>query len=198
MNKFKVLLATCVILLLGTFAFATLPTLSINDVSVTEPNTGVVYLNFTVTLSARSASVVTVHWATTNNTAASPDDYTAASGDLSFPIGTLTRGIAIQVKGDTTTETNETLYVDLSNPFGATISDGRGVGTITDNDATPTPTVTATRTFTPTITNTPTATATATPTPMTTIITVRDSGGTGDCTITIRNGLVIETTCTHT
>src|SRR5205085_11056942 len=41
------------------------------------------------------------------------------------------------VVGDTTDEPNETFNVNLSSPTNATISDGTGVGTITDDDGAP-------------------------------------------------------------
>ena len=39
------------------------------------------------------------------------------------------------VNGDTTAESNETFFVNLSAPSGATISDSQGQGTITNDDA---------------------------------------------------------------
>jgi hypothetical protein len=45
--------------------------------------------------------------------------------------------VTVQVCGDTTFETNETFFVNLSNPSNATISDGQGLGTITNDDAKP-------------------------------------------------------------
>jgi Ca2+-binding RTX toxin-like protein len=43
------------------------------------------------------------------------------------------------VLGDTFDESNETFFVNLSAPTGATIADGQGVGTIVDDDASPPP-----------------------------------------------------------
>ena len=53
------------------------PTLSINDVSVTEGNSGTVNAVFTVTLSSASSQTVTVTYATANGTATAGSDYTA-------------------------------------------------------------------------------------------------------------------------
>jgi hypothetical protein len=44
------------------------------------------------------------------------------------------------VAGDTTVEGNETFFVNLTGPVNATISDGQGLGTITNDDATAPPT----------------------------------------------------------
>src|SRR5262249_46076125 len=54
------------------------PALSINNVSVTEGNSGTISAVFTVTLSAVSGQTVTVDYATANGTAASGSDYVAA------------------------------------------------------------------------------------------------------------------------
>src|SRR5262245_1337938 len=62
-----------------------LPTLSINDVSVTEGNNGTVDAVFTVSLSAASSSTVTVNYSTADGTASVADnDYTSRSGTVTF------------------------------------------------------------------------------------------------------------------
>ena len=58
------------------------PRISINDVTVTEGNTGAVNATFTVSLSAASDVAVTVHYQTANGSATAGSDYAAASGDL--------------------------------------------------------------------------------------------------------------------
>ena len=113
---------------------APLPTLSINDVRVTEGNSGTVTAKFSVKLSAASASDVTVRYATANGTATSGSDYTAKSGTLTFAAGTVSKSVSISVNGDTTVEPNETFFVNLSSPSGATILDGQGQGTIVNDD----------------------------------------------------------------
>jgi hypothetical protein len=117
----------------------TTPALSIGDASVAEGNAGTTTANFTVTLSAPATSTVTVNYATANGTATAGSDYVAASGTLSFPVGTTSRPIAITVVGDTTVEPNETFVVNLSAPSGATLLDAQGVGTITNDDVACTP-----------------------------------------------------------
>ena len=115
------------------------PTLSINDVTVTEGNTGITNASFTVTLSAVSDQTVTVQYAAANGTATAGSDYTATSGTLTFtPGGSLTQTVTVSVIGDTGCEPDETFTVNLTNPTNATLSDGQGVGTITNNDALPT------------------------------------------------------------
>jgi hypothetical protein len=104
------------------------PTISINDVSVTESNSGTVNANFIVHLSAASGRVVTVNYTTVNGTAAATSDYLAASGSLTFNPGQTSLTVTVQVKGDTLPETNETFKVNLSAPINATILDGSGIG----------------------------------------------------------------------
>ncbi|MGQ0622005.1 MAG: Calx-beta domain-containing protein [Panacagrimonas sp.] len=115
-------------------------TLSISDASVTEGNSGTANLVFTVSLSVASASPVTVNYATADGTAKLSDlDYPAAvGGSLSFTPGQTSQTITVPVKGDTKFEPNETLFVNLSGATGASISDGQGVGSITNDDAQPT------------------------------------------------------------
>jgi hypothetical protein len=114
------------------------PSLAINDVSVTEGNSGTVNAAFTVTLSAASAQTVTVDYVTADGTAIAPADYLAQTlTTLSFTPGTTTRTINVTVNGDVLDETDETFLVNLSNATNATISDNQGEGTITDDDPTP-------------------------------------------------------------
>src|SRR5215831_1915448 len=77
--------------LLNSTSFNVIPTLSINDVSVTEGNSGTTNAVFTVTLSAVSSQSVTVHFATADNTATAGSDYVATSGTLTFNPGDTTK-----------------------------------------------------------------------------------------------------------
>jgi Calx-beta domain-containing protein len=112
--------------------------LSIDDVTVTEGNTGTAAATFTVTLSASNPDPVTVDYATANDSAVEPGDYASASGQLTFAIGETTKTVTVDVNGDTLDEANENFDVNLTNATGgATIADGQGVGTINDDDAAP-------------------------------------------------------------
>jgi hypothetical protein len=114
------------------------PTLSVNDVTVTEGNSGGVNANFTVTLSAASGQPVGVSWSTEDGSAIAGQDYETATGDLVFNPGTTTRTFAVRVTSDIVDELNESFVVRLSAPSNAEIGDGEGAGTITDDDAPPT------------------------------------------------------------
>jgi len=112
--------------------------LSIDDVSVTEGNSGTVDAIFTISLSTPSDQTVTVDYATANDTAASGSDYASNSGTVSFDPGETSKTVTIAVNGDTTSEINETFFVNLSNPNNGSISDSQGLGTILNDDALPT------------------------------------------------------------
>ena len=115
-----------------------LPSLTINDVSLTEGDAGTANMTFTATLSAASAKTVTVDYGTADGTATAPADYGLSVGTLTFNPGVVTRTFTVPVVGDTTDEFDETFLANLSNPANATIADNQGVGTIVDNDAAPT------------------------------------------------------------
>jgi large repetitive protein len=123
------------------FALATItdndtPTITIaTPVTITEANAGFTTAVFNVSLSAPSGNTVTVAYTTANGSAASPSDYTAQSGVLTFPPGVTGRQIVVQIVGDVFIEANETYSVNLSSPTNATIAgSGFGLGTITNND----------------------------------------------------------------
>jgi large repetitive protein len=115
------------------------PTVSIDDRTAAEGNSGTSNFTFTVTLSAASNLPVTVNYATANGTATAPSDYTAQpSGSVSIPAGSTTATIDVVVVGDTANETDETFTVTLTGATNATVSpDNVGTGTITNDDGLP-------------------------------------------------------------
>ncbi|MDT4896592.1 MAG: large repetitive protein [Acidobacteriota bacterium] len=113
------------------------PAISINDVSVTEGDGGTASATFNVTLSAASGQQVTAAYATADGSATAGTDYQATSGTITFNPGQTTQTITVLVNGDTTFESNETFFVNLTVPINATILDGVGQGTITNDDAAP-------------------------------------------------------------
>ena len=117
------------------FAGGVAPTLAINDLNITEGASGTSVANFTVSLSGTSSQTVTVNYATANNTAIAGDDYTSASGTLTFTPGQTTQSISVGINGDVFNEDNVSFNVNLTSPTNATISDSQGVGTILDDDA---------------------------------------------------------------
>ncbi|MBW4648780.1 MAG: DUF4347 domain-containing protein [Kastovskya adunca ATA6-11-RM4] len=110
------------------------PTISINDVTVTEGNSGTKSANFTVSLSNASAQAIAVNYATANGSAIALDDYTNNAGTLTFAPGVTSQIITVPIVGDNVDEANETFLVNLSNAVNANIADPQAVGTILDDD----------------------------------------------------------------
>ncbi len=110
------------------------PTISINDVSVTEGNAGTKAATFTLTLSGPSVEAIAVRAVTTPGTATESSDYNSVNTVIIFQPGTVTRTLDVGVIGDTNLEPNETFSVNLTEAFATTIADGEGVGTILDDD----------------------------------------------------------------
>lgn len=113
-----------------------MPSVSIDDVSVNEGDAGTTTAVFTVSLSEVAAENVIIDFATQDDTATASSDYVAASGSALIPAGLLSTTVSITINGDTDDEGNETYFVNLSNvSANAIIADNQGVGTITDDDA---------------------------------------------------------------
>ncbi len=117
------------------------PTISINNVSVTEGNSGTTTATFTVSLSNPSSEVVSTNYTTTNGSAVAGSDYVVTSGTLSFSPGEVSKQISVSVSGDTTFEENEVFTVTLSAAVGATFADNQGTGTINNDDSQPSITI---------------------------------------------------------
>ena len=112
-----------------------LPSITISNASVTEPDGGTINALFTVKLSAASGKTVTVKFVTVNGTAAAGTDYTGQPlTTLTFSPGQTTKTINVQVNGDMLKEQNETFFVNLSGAANATIADAQGLGTILNDD----------------------------------------------------------------
>ena len=114
-----------------------LPTVSVANASVAEGDSGTTSLSFTVTLSAPSSSNVTVDYATSDGSATAGIDYSATNGTLSIPAGSASGTVTVNVTGDTTVESDETLTLTLSNPTGATLGTATATGTINADDSAP-------------------------------------------------------------
>jgi len=113
---------------------ATIPTLSIFDVTSAEGDSGTKDFIFEVNLSGPTSEIVTVQYFMQDDLATSPNDYLAVSGMLIFSPSTTSQMISVQVNGDRDVETDETFRIVLYNPTNATISDDFAIGTIRDDD----------------------------------------------------------------
>ena len=111
-----------------------LPTVSIADAEADESAGG---LEFTVTTQAHDERI-TVDWATSNgagdNPATAGEDYTAATGALTFEPGETSKTFRVATLDDAVYEGDETLTVTLTNPVEAELETATATGTITDND----------------------------------------------------------------
>src|SRR5262249_41360528 len=113
------------------------PRVSISDVTKKEGKKGQsTSFTFTVTLSSAYDQPVTMSFQTVTGTAATGDnDYVAKSGTITFLPGETTKTIAIEVKGDSKKEADETFYLDLFGLSGnALFTKNRGIGTILNDD----------------------------------------------------------------
>jgi CSLREA domain-containing protein len=120
-----------------------LPTFSVDDVSVNEGDSGTTDFTFTITKSGSYSLGSSVRVDTADGTASSSSDYTAVANQVvPFASGDTTKKVTVSVNGDAVYEHDETFFVNLSNPTGATILDGQGRGTILNDDAKPTLTIT--------------------------------------------------------
>ncbi len=113
------------------------PTVSVDDVSVTEGDAGSTTATFTVSLSAVSGKIVAVDWATAAGSAGAGSDFASASGSRTIVAGASSATVAVSVNGDVLDEVNESFGISLTNPTNATVADGSGVGTIDDDDPLP-------------------------------------------------------------
>ena len=94
---------------------------------------------FMVTLSGGAQDVVTVNYSTSNGSAVQPNDYTATSGTISFPAGSVNGTVSsftVPIVNDQFREGDETFSATLSGTTGlATIATASATTTIIDNDA---------------------------------------------------------------
>jgi uncharacterized repeat protein (TIGR01451 family) len=123
------------------------PTININDVSLSEGNAGTTAFTFTVSLTAPAGpGGVTFDIATADGTAqddnppTEDNDYVGQSlTSQTIPSGSSTYSFTVQVNGDVTPEPNETFFVNITAITGANAGDVQGQGTIVNDDVTITP-----------------------------------------------------------
>lgn len=114
-------------------------TVSINDVTQAEGDSGTTNFVFTVSLSAPAAAGgVTFDIATRDGGAFQGSDYVAQSlAAQTIPAGQSSYQFTVAVKGDTTIESDETFFVDVSNIAGTSVTNTDtliGTGKILNDD----------------------------------------------------------------
>jgi cysteine-rich secretory family protein/Calx-beta domain-containing protein len=112
----------------------TLPTLSVNDVSVVEGTVLASTAKFTIRLSKASLAPASVFYWTVNTTALKGLDYSARLGTAVIPAGQVAVTVNVPIIRDNVKELDETFKFNLSTPVGATISDYQAIGTIRNDD----------------------------------------------------------------
>jgi Ca2+-binding RTX toxin-like protein len=128
----------------------TTPVVSINDIRVTEGNSGITNATFSLKLSNASDDFVTLDYNSVDGTATTADgDYVAANGKVSFAPAAIVDGtttfspgetektITIQINGDTKVENDETFAVQIANIVGGTLGKATGTATIVNDDTAP-------------------------------------------------------------
>jgi hypothetical protein len=113
---------------------AVVGSISINDVSIVEGNSGTKFANFTVSRTGTAAFSLTYN--TANGSATAPSDFVPiTSSTLDFGANERTKTLSVTINGDTSVEGNETFLVNLTGASnGGTFADSRGQGTITNDD----------------------------------------------------------------
>ena len=113
------------------------PALWVKDATV-EEDEGL--LTFTIKLSTPSQQPVSVSYRTRESdpvSAREGQDYLASSGQLTFQPGETKKRVSVTIYDDSHDEGLETFQLVLSNPQGARIADGVGVGAIMNTDPLP-------------------------------------------------------------
>jgi hypothetical protein len=117
-----------------------LPTISLgNNITVREGNSAQTNVNIPITLSRPSSEPIRVNISTANGTATGGTDFTPLNQSITFSANSTSANVTLAVRGDTTVEPNETFFVNLGNPVGATIARGRTQITINTDDLPPSP-----------------------------------------------------------
>ena len=111
------------------------PTLTIDDVSLNEGNSGTTAFTFTVTKTGATELPASVDWATGGGDATPTSDYLSGNGTLNFTKSQTSKTITVFVNGDTAFEADQTFDVTLSGPSGASLGlKFVGTGTIKNDD----------------------------------------------------------------
>ncbi|NER80619.1 MAG: hypothetical protein F6K42_13800, partial [Leptolyngbya sp. SIO1D8] len=112
-----------------------LPQITLADTTLTEGD-GSNSADFQVRLSTTSDDPVTVRYETRNGSAIAGEDYSAASGTLTFAPGQTEKTISIPVLGDTQVEADETFRIRLSNPTNGELVTRTATANLTNDDVT--------------------------------------------------------------
>lgn len=111
------------------------PSVTIEDISFIEGNTGFKSVYFTLVLSDPHSENVIIDYATVDGTAKAGSDYQAMMGTLTIPSGMMSGTIRIDIMGDTIIEENEIFYLSLDAAEEANLIDDVAMATIINDDS---------------------------------------------------------------
>lgn len=117
------------------WALDLLPSLAVDDVSVTEGDTAPGTARFTVRLAPPAAVAAVVAYATADLSATADADYSPRSGTVTFAPGETTATIDVPILPDLAEEGDEAFVLRLSAPQVASITDGEATALLRDDDA---------------------------------------------------------------
>ncbi|MFN6305625.1 MAG: beta strand repeat-containing protein, partial [Microcystis sp.] len=104
--------------------------LSINNITVVEGKDNNAIL--TVTVNNPNPQPISVNYALAPVNATANVDYTSKTGTITIAANTSTATITIPILNDNLNEANETFAINLSNPINATLTNNKGIVTISD------------------------------------------------------------------
>jgi Ca2+-binding RTX toxin-like protein len=104
--------------------------LSINNITVVEGQNSNAIL--TVTVNNPNPQAISVNYTTAPVNATANVDYTSKTGTITIAPNTSTATITIPILNDNLNEANETFAINLSNPVNATLTNNKGIVTISD------------------------------------------------------------------
>ncbi len=110
------------------------PTISIDDVSIVEGDSGTKEMIFTVTLSAPPPYEVTISYEDDDGSAYGGFDFQSISGEIFINAPNNSATISVPIYGDVDAEADETFSIKLTAASNGTISDSEGIGTILNDD----------------------------------------------------------------
>ncbi|MDP4290227.1 MAG: Calx-beta domain-containing protein, partial [Bacteroidota bacterium] len=108
---------------------ATLPKLSILDLTQARDNKVWSTYRVFITVSASVNKDITVNYTTMDGTAVANNDFTPVQGTLTIPANASEGYIDVPVRGDSLRQADQVFYIQISNPVNATIS-GTGKATV--------------------------------------------------------------------
>jgi len=112
-----------------------IPFASIDNVSVTEGNSGLTLATFTLRLSISSTAQTRVRLQTRDVTATANSDYVPVSGEFVFQPGETVKAFTVAIIGDVVYEPDETFNVVITGADNATFSTTPATCTILNDDA---------------------------------------------------------------